>query len=213
MPSKEGNVLNFDSFEPMAVRSGAEPFDDPAWGFEVKYDGCRVLAAVQPDRLCLRTGRGTDATAWFPEVVQGLRKLPASGHVLDGEMCVLDACGRSDFGALRNRVRRRNDRSRKPAVTYCAFDLLVYRGRDIRSRPLAERKRALAAMLANAARSLRYVEHIVGDGRCLYAVAGQLDLEGLVAKRLASPYRCGIPSSDWLKLALRHRRRFAKPGP
>ena len=106
-------------------------------------------------------------------------------------MCTLDDLGRSDFDSLHL--------SASPK-TYCVFDLLVHNSVDIMSRPLAERKRRLAELLAEPLPSVLLVASLYTDGEWLYEQALALQLEGIVRKRLNSPYYPGIRSPDWLKV-------------
>ena len=184
--------------EPMEFGAARRAFDDPNWGFEIKYDGYRALSCTGPHAQ-LKTRRGTDASERFEEVVRSLRAL-RGGNVIDGEVAVLDETGRSDFEALQARARAKGWRRGLPLVVYCAFDLLVYCGRDVRGKPLVERKTALRRLLRGSLPSLLYVERIVGEGRWLFEHVLTLKLEGMVAKRLDSLYLSGQRTSDWLKV-------------
>ena len=77
----------------------------------------------------LATKRGADATRWFPAVVQGLAQLKGGPHVMDGEVCVLDELGRSDYKRLQDRARRRCFYPDCDPVVFCAFDLLALQRR------------------------------------------------------------------------------------
>jgi len=187
-----------DSLAPMEFAEERYPFDSPAWVFEIKYDGYRVLATTGKDAR-LTTRRGANATAWFAEVVESLKTLPA-GCVIDGEVAVLDDLGRSDFEQLQMRARARRWRGGLPLVTFCAFDLLVHRGKDCRAWPLIERKEALAELLANQPPAILYVKHVVGEGNWLFERVLALELEGMVAKRLDSTYSSGERTRNWLKI-------------
>lgn len=191
--------LSLAQIEPMLLGESKQPFSDPAWTFELKYDGYRILAGIEPGRVRLKSRNGSDATGWFEEVTGGLARLPGR-HVLDGEVCVLDSIGRSDFDALQARVRARRWRPGLPHVAYCVFDLLVHDGEDIRALPLSLRKQRLHGLLDPAPPGALLVLDLPADGERLYEAAKALELEGIVAKRLDSPYRSGERTSDWLKL-------------
>jgi bifunctional non-homologous end joining protein LigD len=186
---------------PMRATEGGKPFTDPAWIYEVKYDGYRCMARAgggEPTEL--RTKTGVDCTGWFPEVAGLLAALPGGPHVIDGESCVLDEVGRSDFERLQARPRRRRWVPGADPVTFCAFDLLYLDGRNVMARPLVERKAMLAQLLA----PLKGRLVVVGDFPAQADLFGQLvlgaKLEGFVAKRLSSPYMPGMLSRDWLKI-------------
>lgn len=166
------------------------------WHFEIKYDGYRLLAATSPAQLKSRSGH--DATTWYPEVAAAMASL-APGCILDGEVCVLDEYGRSDFELLHRRSARRGKPPGSHHVAYCAFDLLVHRGRDIRTQPIEKRKAALRRVLDCCRDTLLFVDW-VDDGNWLYRQALALSLEGIVAKRAGSAYAPGTRSRDWVKI-------------
>jgi bifunctional non-homologous end joining protein LigD len=188
---------------PMLLSEGrrASPLGQPDWIYELKFDGYRCIAGVEDGVVRLATRQGTDCTKWFPEVAQGLQSLAGGPHVLDGEVCVLDDLGRSDFNRLQDRARRRCHYPDCDAVTFCAFDLLTRDGRSLIDLPVEERKRQLAELLSPAPPSVLYVGHFEADqGPELFAAAESLHLEGVVAKRLGSVYRPGERSKDWIKV-------------
>lgn len=167
------------------------------WHYEIKYDGYRVLASTGPGAQ-LKSRGGIDASKWFPEVTQAVSAMPP-GTVLDGEICVLDDIGRSDFNRLHARARRKGWYEGADPVVYCVFDVLVAKGKDLRSAELEARKATLARMMRR--HSPRLLE-VTGteDGRWLYQSALDLKLEGVVGKRLGSRYHAGERNADWFKL-------------
>ena len=135
---------------------------------------------------------GVDWTARYPWIVEDVARLNVGNAILDAE-CVCDGKnGVTDFERLMARV---NDAS---AYAY-AFDLLAIDGDDTRKLPLLERKAALGKLLRKAKPGIRYSEHLAGDGRVVFDQACKLGLEGIVSKRINSPYRSG-KSKTWLKL-------------
>jgi bifunctional non-homologous end joining protein LigD len=190
-------------FPLMLAERRAAPFDDPAWVFELKYDGFRVLATLTGGRPHLFYRGGSDATAAFPEVAEALTRLRAREVALDGELVVLDGRGRPQFQRLQQRfqLRRTADQARAAAdhpACFFAFDLLRLEGEDWRPRPLLERKAMLRRLLPRRGR-LRYVQHVRGRGRKLFQEVRRRGLEGIVAKRADSAYPGGR-SSHWLKI-------------
>lgn len=166
------------------------------WTYELKFDGYRILASTGPHARLL-TKNGADATAWFPEVVASLATLPV-GNVLDGEVCVLDALGRSDFDRLHARARRRRYFVGADLVTYCVFDQLVNGAVDIRHAAIERRRRHLSQFMRRKPDHTLLVTAI-DDGAWLYQQAVALSLEGVVGKRNGSAY-VGGRSADWFKL-------------
>ena len=189
--------------EPMLARHRERPFRDEAFLFELKYDGYRTVAARTPAGPLLLSRNGNDLTARFPEVARAVAALPGNDLVADGELVVLDGGGRPTFQGLQKRAQltRRPDVERgaveRPATLYL-FDLLAIGGHDLRGLPLLERKRLLARLLPPLG-TVRFADHVVGEGTALFDEVRRRGLEGIMAKRASSPYRGGR-SDDWLKI-------------
>ena len=137
----------------------------------------------------------------FPELIACLRDLP--DVAIDGELVVLNDIGAPLFERLRWRALISQHKQvahaagQEPAAIF-AFDLLMLDGRDIRNKPLLERKTALQTVLAKCPR-MKYANHIEGEGEAFFGQVSQLSLEGIVCKRADSRYVAG-PSRDWLKI-------------
>ena len=209
-----GRAASADPFpeplRPMLAQSAARPFSRPGWLFEVKWDGVRALAyvrrrgAVQEIVLYSRTLRRLNPQ--FPEIVDALSRLDADQAVLDGEVIAPDDDGRSSFARLQQRLHldpasASADAARSIPVVYAVFDCLYLDGRDLRARPLTDRRRVLDA-LALPAGVIR-TDVVEGDGQTLFDAARAHGLEGIVAKRVTSPYRSGVRSPDWQKVKTR----------
>jgi len=200
-------AVTVDAVAPMLAEVRDRPFTAAGWVFELKYDGYRLLAghgAAGAVRLLFRSGR--DATAEFPGLARAVAALPFASLVLDGEAVALDAAGRPSFALLQRRAQRgpaagaRAGGGGAPLALF-VFDLLACEGLDLRPLPLAARRAALRQVLAAADPQgpLRLVEAVEERGEDLFAAIAGMGLEGLVAKRAASPYRAGR-SADWLKV-------------
>lgn len=187
----------------MLARSVDEPFSDPDWMFELKLDGYRMLGAKTGPGVRLLTRNGNDATRSFPELARALKALPIADAVIDGEVVMHDPAGRPDFQRLQNRARLRRAVDvkgaslRRPATFY-AFDLPGLCGHDLRALPVEKRKELLRDLLPPVG-PLRYVEDFREQGEALYEQVIDLGLEGIVGKRLGSPYRKGR-SDAWRKV-------------
>jgi bifunctional non-homologous end joining protein LigD len=125
--------------------------------------------------------------------------------ILEGEVVAFDEQGRPNFDRLGPRLRKSTEP--KPPVSFHAFDVLAAGDVDVRPVPLVGRKQLVEAVVERSRGTLRAVPYIVGDGRELAAFIDQHDLEGLVAKRVDSPYRAG-PSTSWQKVKRRHEEEF-----
>src|SRR5256886_11486273 len=138
--------------QPVMLASLAErAFADPAWLYEIKYDGVRVLAARDGERVELYGRAGQSFTARYPEVVAALRALPLERFLLDGEVVALDERGRPSFQRLQARMHltRAADveqARRATPVSAVFFDALALDGRDLRALPLSTRKECLALL-------------------------------------------------------------------
>ncbi|ACK52012.1 DNA polymerase LigD, ligase domain protein [Methylocella silvestris BL2] len=163
------------------------------WVHEIKWDGYRVSAYVEPGAVTIRTRNGYDWTARFPTIAAALGKLKVRSLVIDGEASVLDEKGRSSFAELQADLATGGAQR---AVLY-AFDLLFLDGEDWRQRPLDERRGALAGLIKKKPPLLLSQEY-AGTGVDFFKVACEHELEGIVSKRLDKPYRSGR-SKDWLK--------------
>jgi bifunctional non-homologous end joining protein LigD len=189
--------------EPMrAVAVDALPPDDARWAYEVKWDGVRALAYVQAGRARLQSRTLKDVTDRYPELAVLGRDL--DGVVLDGEVVALDESGRPRFERLQQRINVTpgppvTRRAAEIPVSYVAFDLLHHEGRPLLELPYAERRRLLAGLPLPEAVA-RAPRHHVGQGAALLEASRAQGLEGLVAKRLDSPYRPGRRSRLWLKV-------------
>ena len=140
----------------------------------------------------LYTMTGVDWTDRYPWIAQDVARLKVDHAIIDAECCCDGDGGISDFNRLHSRIH-------DPSAFAYAFDLLVIDGKDIRGQALADRNAALGKLLRRAKPGIRYSEHISGDGRDIFEHACKLGLEGIVSKRLNSPYRSGKVKS-WLKI-------------
>lgn len=192
--------VELNSLKPMLLGQAKRPFDDPHWDYQLKYDGYRLLAAHEGDTALLKSRNGANATAWFPELVEGLNHLEPQRCVLDGEVCVLDSYGRTDFNRLHERALARRYKPGLALVVYCVFDVLVHRGKDVRALPLQRRQKLLEQLFRRPTSSMLRVTGFRGEGNWLFEQACALELEGIVAKRLDAPYASGVRSDAWLKI-------------
>lgn len=189
--------------EPMLATAADEPFSRPGWVFEIKYDGYRLLAVKNGERVTLASRNGNDLTATFPEVARAVAGLPFDELLVDGEVVVHDERGLPRFGLLQKRGRLQKAPEIRRATlelpaTYYAFDLLAVGGRDTRALPLVARKELLKSALPTVG-PIRFSDHVDEHGEAVYRRVTALGLEGIVAKKADAPYRAGR-STEWLKI-------------
>ncbi len=177
---------------------------EAGWSFEPKWDGYRGIATLGNGEVRITSRRGVDMADWFAEVAGLAGALGGRQAVVDGELVALDVAGRPDFTALQQRMRTRSRPTRRAAtavpVVYMVFDLLWLDGRLLVDRPWAERRAALEA-LALAGPAWQTTPSFVDQGDLVVAATREQGLEGVVAKRTASPYRPARRHPDWRKLA------------
>ncbi len=186
---------------PMLTTLSERAFSDPNWLFEIKWDGVRALAWIEDGKLTLRARSGSDITSQYPDLTGLKEAFSGRQAVIDGEIAALDKRGHSDFEKLQERMHVRNPPQTLISlypVVYFAFDLLYCDGYDLRAAPLLERKRLLQRRLHGAER-IRYSDHLLEQGKELFELAKQNELEGIVAKRIDSRY-ASERSANWLKV-------------
>jgi len=174
--------------QPIAPIRRPEPFDDPEWFFDLKYDGFRALCYLEQGRcrLISRNGNLMSRFEGFGE------KIPASldvgDAILDGEIISADETGRPKFYDLLRATR-------PPA--YVTFDVMWLNGVDLRALPLTERWRHLQNILQKGSAIICEALSVKDRGRKLFELMCAHDLEGIVAKRLKDPYG---PRARWVKI-------------
>ncbi len=209
--------------------------NDPAFVYEPKYDGIRVIAEIAPAGKIVRlwSRLGNEKTSQFPEIVAALAawaRPHREAMVLDGELVALDPDGRpAGFQRLQGRIHvkeivaaRRKVRPKaavaaaSPAPVSTAlilFDLLKYGDTDWRGQPLTARRTALEKVVGKRRSStIRLSDQVAGDGRALHARAQAEGWEGLIAKRASSRYLSGKRSPDWRKVKILHEQEFVVGG-
>jgi bifunctional non-homologous end joining protein LigD len=178
--------------EPQLALAVERPPAGERWCHELNLDGYRLHARIEGDDIRLLTRTGLDWSKRYGATVAALRQLPLRSAYLDGELCALKTDGTPSFAQLQAAMdNRTTDR-----LVYFVFDLLFLDGKDLTQEPLRTRKRKLQALLQNApsstkAGSLRYAEHIVGQGAAFLEAARGLHVEGAVSKLLDAPYKPG----------------------
>lgn len=179
--------------KPMLAKLVDEPFDDPNWIFEIKWDGYRALAFLDK-KINLFSRSKQSFLPLYEPIAKELKKIKAQA-ILDGELVILDKKGKSHFQLMQN-----YQRTRKGDLYYYVFDLLYLNGRDLRDLPLIERKTLLKELLDKADLDLvRYSDHIVKNGKAFFKKALKSKLEGIMAKASQSIYTSSR-SSQWLKI-------------
>jgi bifunctional non-homologous end joining protein LigD len=190
--------------EPMKATLAKLPTEDQAWGYEIKWDGVRAIAYCEPGHVRLESRNLREITSQYPEVARIRAAIGGESVVLDGELVAFGADGRPSFQRLQRRMHVASEsevrrRMGDTPVTYVIFDLLYADGKALFDRPYEERRERLEALELDG-ESWQTPAYHRGDGRELLGVSEAQGLEGIVAKRLDSPYRQGKRSREWLKV-------------
>lgn len=172
---------------------------------EWKWDGIRAQIIRRAGQIFIWSRGEELITERFPEIAQAAARLP-SGCVLDGELLAFRDDRPLPFAVLQRRIGRQKLSAKvlqEAPATFLAFDLLEHQGHDIRTLPLAERRAALESLLANSPGRIRIPLAIdAPDWESLAAArAGSRErgVEGIMLKRLDSPYGVGRERGAWWK--------------
>jgi bifunctional non-homologous end joining protein LigD len=190
---------------PMLASVCDQPFDDPHWLFEIKWDGYRAVAFLEDGDVRLVSRNHNDLTAKFSELGGLATPVKAKNAILDGEIVVLDDEGRPSFSLMQQRTGfRSHGRQSTPRgdlpILYYVFDVIYLEGYDLRQVRLEERKRVLREVVSDSD-ILRYSDHFAGNGKALFNVAKEKGLEGIIAKKANSSYE-ERRSRDWQKIKI-----------
>jgi bifunctional non-homologous end joining protein LigD len=186
-------------YEPMLATRWREPFVDDDWAFEMKWDGIRALLSWDGATSTLRSRTGNDVTATYPELAGLTSGQPV---ILDGEVVAFGESGLPSFGRLQQRMNvtgeaRVRDLMSEVPVAYVAFDVL-FAGAQLIDEPWHARRETLEGI--DLASPGVVSEVVMGDPEPLWSFISERDIEGIVAKRVASVYRPGTRSPDWRKI-------------
>jgi bifunctional non-homologous end joining protein LigD len=192
----------FPSLEPMMATLVDESFDDEGWIFEPKWDGVRAIATCVDETILLSRNM-RDITATYPELSKLHQQMVSLEAIVDGEIVAM-AAGKPSFERLQSRINLANPRdieraTKQTPVTFVAFDLLYLDGKSLTDEPLEVRKELLQDLIVGDER-IEVSPSVATEGKALFTAVKNAHMEGIVAKRLRTPYRPGKRSKDWLKI-------------
>jgi bifunctional non-homologous end joining protein LigD len=192
----------------LATLATAPPAASEDWLYELKFDGYRLLARIDGDKVQCITRNGHDWTSRLPALAKTIAKLPTRSAWLDGEIVVAGENGAPDFQALQNAF----DRNSTAAVAYWLFDVPFLDGQDLRALPVEERRAALARLLGKKPPAGLYLSEAFDAAPAdLLASSADLGFEGIIGKRKGSHY-VSRRSPSWIKLKNQHRQEFVIGG-
>lgn len=192
--------------EPMLAQTRKDVPTGDRYLYEVKWDGIRVMVSLDEGKVTLRTRNNNDITAKFPELLSAEKSFRATCGLFDGEIVCLDEEGRPVFKDVINRMQRSSEgdieRAMKKQPAFCyLFDVLYLDGRAVVNEPLERRRDWLKDAIKKD--SSYRISETVDDGKALFDAAGQLGLEGIMAKDRSSKYFPGRRSDSWYKIKVR----------
>lgn len=193
------------NIKPMKATLVDEPFDEPGWLFEVKWDGYRAIANIQKDEVALISRNNLPFEKYYP-INDALKKWGMNA-VLDGELLVLNEKGVSDFGAMQN-WRSEADGN----LVFYIFDILWYEGKNLMGLPLIERQAILKEILPTDNDHIRQSKVFDANGIDFFAAAERMGLEGIIAKKADSAYTSDLRSKEWLKVKVQRRQEVVIAG-
>lgn len=200
---KDGAPATRRSYAPMLATSSDRLPAGADWSFEPKWDGYRAVVTIAGGEARLASRNGNDLTERFAPLARDTVLAVSSPEaVLDAEVCALDEQGRSRFSLLQRG---------EGHLALVVFDLLELDGEPLVREPLA-RRRELLRSVVQAGRGSVIVSPFFDDGEALLRAAEQQGLEGVLAKRLGSPYQPGRRSQDWRKVKLKGRQELVVAG-
>jgi bifunctional non-homologous end joining protein LigD len=199
-PGQEGGLSDRIPFiaQPMLATLVAKPFHEPGWIYEEKYDGFRILAYKEGNKVTLLSRNEKDRTTAFPRIAEAVGRLPARTLLVDGEVVVFDPKKVSRFQLLQRGG---------AAAKYAVFDCLYRDGDDLRPEPLLARRQALEEVVRAVRGVILLSGRLADNGLESYYLAKRRGFEGLVAKDLASSYVAGR-SRAWLKVKVHQEDEF-----
>jgi bifunctional non-homologous end joining protein LigD len=200
----------------MATLATALPAESDQYAFEFKWDGVRIVSYFDAGRFRLLTRNHLDSTRRYPELRTLAEALGPHRAVLDGEIVALDDVDRPSFSRLQHRMHLNDAPSiaravRRIPIYYVIFDLLWLDGRSLLKEPYVTRRKMLEALTSSGSCWQVPPAHF-GEGAAILNAARTAGLEGIVAKRLKSPYDAGRRSRDWLKIKLIQRQEYVVGG-
>src|SRR6266850_2608825 len=152
---------------PMLATLVNDPFSNPEWIFETKWDGFRSICFVKNGESRFVSRNQIDMTPQYPELAGVAKQIDAKEAILDGEIVALDQDGRPRFQLLQPRVGRKSGIEAlrgQGYIVYYVFDLLYVDGNDLMPCPVVERKEVLEQILKPAG-FIKLSEHVLGDGK------------------------------------------------
>ncbi len=187
---------------PMLLSRREKPFNSEHYLFEFKWDGYRCLYFFRNGKTFVQSRNYKDLLPAFPELEQVSQFIDAESFIMDGEICYFNSEGQTDIGLLQQRfMQTKKSKIPEKRVTLIVWDLLSINGQDIYLKPLKDRKKQLNAIVLEENEVFYLSPYLLAEGKKLYEIAQNKNMEGIVAKQLDSPYEFKR-SKYWHKIKL-----------
>lgn len=194
------NIFTEKNVLPMLFKE-TKPFDSDDYIYEIKFDGYRGIVYLDKEKVTIRSRNNKDVTAIYPEL-HSLNKCCSKKCILDGELIVMGENGPDFFkmqkrGRMKNKDKIEKERQENPVI-FVVFDILYYDNQDLTSLPLITRKKYLEKYIKEND-NLIISKYIYKDGKNFFQKIKKQGLEGVVAKKIDSPYIIGKRTNLWAK--------------
>jgi bifunctional non-homologous end joining protein LigD len=166
-----------------------------AWQYELKLDGYRALAVKHDGQVTLFSRNRKRFNSRFPAITAAFARLPDE-TIVDGEIVAIDETGRPSFSRLQNFS------ANADAITFYAFDMLMWKGEDLRTQPLAKRRELLRTRAMPKLPAIHFSDSFPADAEKMISAVRSQGLEGIVAKRRDSLYEPAHRNGTWVKMRI-----------
>jgi len=183
-----------EDWRPQLATLAEEAFDNDDWIFENKFDGYRALAQIKNNTVNLISRNGISFNSKYKEIITTLEKVN-DDVILDGEIVVENSKGKSHFQWLQHF----DEDPKNGTLKFYVFDILYFKGYDLRNLELLQRKKILKAILPKL-KNIIFSSHTIGQGLETFKAIEKLGGEGIIAKKASSKYYEDKRSKDWLKI-------------
>ncbi|BBB92611.1 MAG TPA: non-homologous end-joining DNA ligase [Methylomusa anaerophila] len=203
-------------FKPMLAKAGSLPEEQADYGYEIKWDGLRAICYIKDNQATVMSRNNKDITAQYPELHRLGISMNNRKLVLDGEIIAYNNQGLPSFSDLQHRMGLSDAKAieakmQEIPVQYIIFDILLFNNRSCLDLMYTERRKLLAELELNGP-SWQTPDYKTGDGNTILAASRQLGLEGIIAKRLDSPYQPGKRTGAWIKIKNQRRQELVIGG-
>ena len=197
-----------ERIKPMEPVQSERIMNSNEWIHEIKWDGIRGISYITDGKLTLFTKSGNIRTDTYPEVQKLLNIFKGRNAIFDGELIVFNEDDKPSFQYILNRDRTKNKSKisqyvHKYPVKYLLFDILYLNSKDLRSTPLEERKGLLDYNIEKNGDIS--VTNDFSDGEGLLKLMKSMNYEGIVSKKIKSPYVQGKKHDYWYKIKIKRK--------